>query len=231
MASDLKQDSTADIPELCAGDRLSRPEFERRYEAMHDVKKAELIEGVVYMPSPVSTKLHGTPHARLTTWLGNYEAATEGTQVADNATVRMDWDNEPQPDVYLRILPECGGETRDEGIYIAGSPELCCEVAASSASYDLHDKKEVYRRNGVKEYLVWRVKDAAVDWFILRSGQYELLSPNEQGILASEIFPGLWLDPNALLAGDMKRVLAVVGEGTKSHQHGEFAKRLTLSKG
>ena len=128
------------LRELCAGDRLTRAEFERRYSAMPAVKKAELIEGVVYMPSPVSHQNHGRPHSMLIAWLGHYWAATPGVDVGDNATVRLDLENEPQPDALLRILPNCGGQSRDEDSYIAAAPELIAEVAASSASYDLHDK-------------------------------------------------------------------------------------------
>ncbi len=164
-------------PKLEAGDRLSREEFERRYRAMPEVKKAELIEGVVYMSSPVSSSLHGEPHLFLSTWLGTYLVNTPGTSGADNATVRLDRKNEPQPDLYLRILPECGGQTRDDGLYIAGGPELACEIATSSASYDLHDKKEAYRRNGVREYLVWRIYDQAIDWFRLDGDKYLPLHP------------------------------------------------------
>ena len=128
------------IPPLCAGDRLTRPEFERRYSAMPSMKKAELIEGVVYMPSPVSHKSHGRPHFILDGWVCMYWGATPGVDGGDNSTVRLDLENEPQPDVMLRILPHCGGQSRDEEDYVGGPPELVAEVAASSASYDLHDK-------------------------------------------------------------------------------------------
>ena len=139
------------VPPLQAGDRLTREEFERRYEATPHLKKAELIEGVVYMPPPVSANGHGVPHASFTTWLGMYWWATPGVQVGDNTTLRLDLDNEPQPDNFLRILPECGGQSGDSGGYIAGAPELIAEVASSSVSYDLHDKMNAYRRNGVCE--------------------------------------------------------------------------------
>lgn len=219
------------VPALQAGDRLTREEFERRYQAMPDVKKAELIEGVVYMASPVSTSRQGAPHFRLTTWLGVYEASTHGIQGADNATVRLDWKNEPQPDLYLRILPEHGGQTHDngdcvsDGDCVSGSPELCCEVSASSASYDLHDKKAAYLRNGVLEYLVWRVDDRAIDWFALRGGEYVPLE-SDHGLFKSQVFSGLWLDAEALLQGDMRRVLEVVNQDLASPEHAEFSQRL-----
>jgi Uma2 family endonuclease len=143
--------SIPQIPELQAGDHLTRIEFERRYSAMPHVKKAELIEGVVCMPSPVSHKRHSRPHSMLATWLGTYWPATPGTDAGDNGTVRLDGENEPQPDSILRILPERGGQSRDEDDYIAGPPELVAEVSASSASYDLHEKLRAYQRNGVRE--------------------------------------------------------------------------------
>ncbi len=214
-----------EIPPLAAGDRLSRAEFERRYSAMPNLKKAELIEGRVFMPSPVSTD-HASPHFDLITWLGIYKSATPGTQGGDNATLRLDMDNEPQPDAFLRILPENGGQSRAVEGYVEGAPELVVEVAASSASYDLHDKLHVYRRNGVLEYLVWRVWDRAIDWFVLEEGEYQPLAAGEDGITRSRAFGGLWLDAPALLAGDSARVLAVVQEGIKSQAHAEFAQRI-----
>ncbi len=142
--------SDNEIPPLEAGDRLTRAEFERRYKAMPGLKKAELIEGVVYMPSPVRLNRHGRPHARLITWLGIYEFNTEGVIVADNATTRLDMDNEPQPDAVLFIDPANGGQARiSVDDYIEKAPELVAEVASSSASYDLNDKLTAYRRNGV----------------------------------------------------------------------------------
>jgi Uma2 family endonuclease len=215
-----------EIPPLVAGDRLTRDEFHRRYMAMPEVNKAELIEGVVYMPSPVSLDGHGAPHYYFITWLGTYQAYTPGVQGADNATVRLDLDNEPQPDVFLRIRPEFGGQSSTVDDYVEGAPELIAETAASSASYDLHDKLNVYRRNGVKEYIVWRVWDQAIDWFELRSGRYEPLAVNAEGLYQSEVFPGLWLDPAALVRGDLARVLAVVQQGLATPEHAEFVKRL-----
>lgn len=225
MATEIKPSSIATAPPLRPGDRLTRDEFERRYRAMPNVKKAELIEGVVHIPSPVSNESHGAPHADLITWLGVYKASTPGLQVSDNATVRLDWDNEPQPDALLRIVPSRGGQSRDEEGYIANGPEWVGEVAASSVSYDLHDKKEAYRRNGVREYVVWRVEDRAVDWFVLRGGGYERLKPGEDGICRSEIFPGLWLDADALLAGNMRQVLDVLNTGLQSAEHADFLGR------
>jgi Uma2 family endonuclease len=209
------------------GDRLTRTEFERRYAAMPHLKKAELIEGVVYVPSPVRHRQHGSPHVQLISWLGHYQASTPGVEAGDNSTVRLDLDNEPQPDALLLIAPERGGQTRiDADGYIAGAPELVAEITASSASYDLHAKLHAYRRNGVCEYLVWRVLDHEVDWFVLRAGQYERLPLGSDGGLRSEVFAGLWLDPAALVRGDLARVLAVGQQGVDSPEHAAFVARL-----
>jgi Uma2 family endonuclease len=207
------------------GDKLTRAEFERRYQAMPNVKKAELIEGKVYMASPVRAKRHGKPHARIMGWLVTYEAVTLGVEVLDNATVRLDADNEPQPDALLRI--ESGGQSQlSEDDYIQGAPELIVEIAASTASYDLHEKRNVYRRNGVQEYLVWRIYDNQFDWFRLKQGEYVQLAPDADGVIRSQIFSGLWLDRVALLAGDLVQVLAVLQEGLSTPEHQEFVKKL-----
>jgi len=215
------------IPPLEPGDRLPRPEFERRYAAMPQHPKAELLEGIVHMPSPVRFWRHGRPHAHLVTWFGLYEAGTPGVATGDNSTTRLDMDNEPQPDVVLLIDPARGGQARiSEDDYVEAAPELVAEVASSSVSVDLHTKFHVYQRNGVREYLVWRVLDQAVDWFVLRSGQYEHLVPDPQGVLRSEIFPGLWLNTVALLQGELAAVLATVQQGLASAEHAVFVSRL-----
>ncbi|QYX32791.1 Uma2 family endonuclease [Sphaerospermopsis torques-reginae] len=214
------------IPPLENGDKLTRHEFERRYHAMPNLKKAELIEGVVYVASPVRAKQHGKPHARIMTWLGTYEAATPGVEALDNTTVLLDTDNEPQPDALLRI--ETNGQSRiNEDDYVEGAPELIVEIAASSASYDLHEKLKVYRRNQVQEYLIWRVYDYQFDWFRLQKGEYIQLQPNADNIICSQVFPGLWLDKTALLGGDLGKVLTVVQQGLASPEHENFISRLS----
>jgi hypothetical protein len=215
------------IPPLEPGDRLTRAEFERRYEAMPHVKKAELIEGVVYMPSPVRLRRHGTPQIRLNGCLFYYEAYTPGTIAADNATARLDLDNEPQPDGMLMIEPACGGQARiSADDYVEGAPELAAEVSASSVSFDLHTKKTVYRRNSVREYVVWRVLDQKVDWFAFHDGDFEPLVPDASGVIHSEVFPGFWLDIPALLRGDLPQVLAVLQKGIASPEHAVFVQKL-----
>jgi Uma2 family endonuclease len=215
------------LPPLHNGDRLTRDEFERRYEAMPADVKAELIEGVVYIVTPVNEEFHSEPHLDMATWIGLYRIATPGIVGGDNGTVRLDLDNEPQPDLYLRMPAWAGGQAkRDSDGYVEGAPELVVEVAASSASYDLGPKLNVYRRNGVREYIVKRTYNNAIDWFILRHGQYEPLAPGPDGILRSEVFPGLWLDAAALLRGDMLTVIRVAQDGISSPEHAAFVQRL-----
>ncbi|MBW4563573.1 MAG: Uma2 family endonuclease [Mojavia pulchra JT2-VF2] len=218
----------ARIPPLESGDRLTRREFERRYHAMPNTKKAELIEGVVYMASPLRFKSHGKPHGDLIIWLGNYKVATPGVELGDNATVRLDLDNEFQPDVLLLIDEQFGGQTHiSDDDYVEGAPELIAEVAASSAANDLYDKKRVYRRNGVQEYIVWQVFENKIDWFTLENGEYIALDADPNNIIKSHIFPGLWLDVAALLRGEMAQVLTALQQGLNSQEHQEFLHRLS----
>ncbi|MEB3275026.1 MAG: Uma2 family endonuclease [Prochlorothrix sp.] len=206
--------STVAYSVLENGDRLSRPEFERRYGAMPHLKKAELIEGVTFVASPVRVHLHGQPHSDILAWLGVYRALTPGTMVCDNTTVRLDLENEPQPDAILRWEADQGGQSRiSEDDYIEGAPELIVEVAASTASYDLHDKLRAYRRNGVREYVVWLTEEQALRWYRLEEGEYRQQEPDEAGLLRSEVFPGLWLAVKALLAGEMAVVLQELQRG------------------
>ncbi|MEO6594084.1 MAG: Uma2 family endonuclease [Planctomycetota bacterium] len=202
------------VPVLRAGDKLTRDEFERRYAAMPDLKKAELIEGVVYMGSPVRHEQHGRPDRLLGIWLAFYEKLVPGLDSSSNATVRLDLDNEPQPDLLLRLPETAGGRSRvgADG-YLEGPPELVVEVAASSVSYDLHQKLGAYRRNGVLEYLVHRVEDGEVDWFVLEHGVYVRQQVDAQGLLKSRCFAGLWLDVNALLRGDLDGLWSAVERG------------------
>lgn len=224
---DLVNSTAEQIPPLENGDRLTRPEFERRYEAMPGLKKAELIEGVVHVPSPGKFRKHSRPHASLMAWFTQYWTATPGVELGIDSSVRLDLDNMPQPDVLLLIPSEHGGQAQiDEDDYVSGAPELVAEIAASSTAYDLDEKLEVYRRNGVREYLIWRVIDQSIDWRILRDGRFERLDPDEAGLYTSEVFPGLWLDPAALLRGEMLTVIQVLQQGLASPEHAEFVTRL-----
>lgn len=223
MATHVINQPVLEIPPLESGDRLTRNEFERRYEAMSHIKKAELIERVVYIQTSVRCKSHAEPHAKIVAWLGNYCAKTPGVDLLDNTTVRLDEDNEPQPDAMLRI--DVGGQSRiTDDDYVEGAPELIVEIAASSASYDLHDKLKVYRRNRVQEYLVWRVYNKEFDWFRLSQGEYLPVKPNADGVICSQVFSGLWLAVAALLDGNLTEVLGVLQQGLGTAEHQAFNK-------
>ncbi len=214
------------VPPLQSGDRLTRREFERRYEAAPEKLKAELVEGVVYVASPISID-HARPHGFVMGWLSAYMAATPGVDIADNLTIRLDADNEAQPDALLRIEKECGGRSVvGENGYLEGAPELIVEIAATSASYDLHDKLRAYRRNGVREYIVWQVYDRKVDWFELKEGEYAPLAPDADGLIHSRVFPGLRLAVKPMLEGDLAAVLAELQKGLATPEHAGFVERL-----
>ena len=226
MVTNTVMTRSQNIPRLENGDRLSRAEFERRYSNMPELKKAELIEGVVYMASPLRINQHGEPHFNTIFWLGTYASMTPGCQGGDNATVILDSKNEPQPDIFLRIKRDGQSIVNDAG-YVEGAPEFVAEISASTVSLDMQDKLQVYCRHQVQEYLVWRVEDNAIDWFRLRAGEYEKLEADEDGIIRSEVYPGLWLDVPALLSGDLARVLQVLQAGIATDEHQQFVQVLS----
>ena len=215
------------VPALENGDRLTRCEFERRYARQPDLEKAQLIEGVVYMPSPVGI-VHAEAHSAIHAVLAVYTASTPGVRIADNATVRLDLENEPQPDVLLRIEASAGGRSRVSDGYLQGAPELIVEVAVSSASIDLHDKLRAYRRNGVQEYVVWRTQEQRIAWFELTDGDgdYRPLPPDDAGVVRSRVFPGLRLAVPALLNGDLGAALRELQAGIGADEHRRFTARL-----
>lgn len=216
------------LPELQSGDTLSRDEFEIRYHAMPGVKKAQLVDGVVFMPSPVSQRNHGRPQLQFVTWIGLYVGGTPGVDGGDGSSVRLDLGNEPQPDVLMYIEPDCGGRVQlDADGYIEGAPDLLVEVSASTASIDLGRKMEAYRRNHVAEHIVHRVYDDAIDWFVFRDGDFVLLEPDPaDGILKSPTFPGLWLDAATVFRRDIPAMTAVLFRGLASPEHAAFVARL-----
>jgi Uma2 family endonuclease len=214
------------LPPLEHGDRLSRQVFERRYAAMPTDTQAELIEGIVYMASPVHAR-HGSFHARMMGWLSIYCTATPSVTLYDNATVRLEPESEVQPDALVCIDAAAGGQSRiSEDDYLEGAPELVVEVALSSASYDMHDKLRLYSRNGVQEYVVWQVHDNRLEWFRLEGGSYVPVPPDDDGLIRSRVLPGLHLAHMSLLEGDMATVLEVARQGTTTDEHATFVTRL-----
>jgi len=216
------------IPPLENGDRLTREEFHRRYEAMPENVKAELIKGVVYMSSPVRVKKHGKPHGRIMSFLGIYQFSTKSIDLLDNVTYIANEKYEPQPDAVLRIEENYGGKSWvNDRDYLEGAPELVVEIASSSVSYDLHDKLEMYEQKGVQEYIVWRVLDNQIDWFGLEKGKYKKFISDKQGIIESKVFPGLRLNVKAMLKDDLQKVLADLQKGLASSNYKSFVKQLS----
>jgi Uma2 family endonuclease len=185
---------------------MSRAEFHELYEQCEDLHRVELIEGVVFMPSPIMILGHADEQGLMLDWLSAYAALHPGVKHSPPGTVLMDDENEPEPDAMLYRVTA----NRYKGGYLDGAPELIVEIANSSKSRDMHQKKEAYRRNGVLEYIVWRVRDEAIDWFHLRDGEYERRTPDAEGVVESEVFPGLRLHVAAALGMDRAVVLAAV---------------------
>ena len=220
--------SAPPFPPLVEGDRLTRDEFERRYDATTGLKRSQLIEGVARIGEPVRLMGHAVPCSAIGYWLGSYWLATPGTR----AHIRLDPLNMLQPDVSFIILPGHGGQARisDDG-YLEGGPELVVEVWAKDVRFDFEAKRRIYQRHGVREYVVWRVKREQVYWFVLRDGKFDRLAPNATGLLCSETFPGLWLDTAALFAEDYNGVMAVLQQGVADPAHAAFVAELQARVG
>jgi Putative restriction endonuclease len=213
---------------LCNGDRMKQPEFHRRYKAYPKQEKFELIGGIVYVASPLR-RPHAMYEEELSFPLGLYRRATPGVELLPNATTILSEDNEPQPDLGLRLLEEYGGRSRlTPEEYIEGPPELLAEIAYSSWAMDMNQKRDAYQQTGVLEYLVLLVEERQLHWFDFQRGR--LIRPNREGISCSRVFPGLWLDGGALLARDSRRVQEVVQLGLASPEHARFVKRLERAR-
>ena len=215
---------------LVEGQRLDQPAFHALYEAMPPGTRAELIDGVVYMPSPVGLD-HGGAHVPVIMWLGYYAENTPGVEVLDNATTILGWKSEPQPDALLRILPECGGRTWNEHGYVHGAPELVVEIAKATRYVDLGPKLNDYERAGVLEYVVRTFDPDEIYWFAQEQGALVQRPIGEDGLYRSSVFPGLWLDPVALLDGDTRRLRAVVDMGCAAANMRQFVARLAAARG
>lgn len=210
--------------ELASGDHLSQREFHRLY-LKSSIKKAELIDGVVYVASPVRADAHGDQDNKLAGWLMLYVASTPGVRAISNSTVILDDENEVQPDELLMIQGPMGQASLNNKGYLTSAPEFVAEVAASSAHIDLHSKLKLYERHGVKEYLVWNTSGQELRWFIRKGNRFVKLAA-QQGILRSKVFPGLWLNAPAMLAFDLATVIATLQEGLQSKEHAAFVKML-----
>jgi Uma2 family endonuclease len=213
--------------QLQSGDCMTQKEFHRIYSKMPEDFKAELIGGIVYVASPLGFG-HSKAHVHLGTVLGIYEMETPGVDAGDNATIILGPNSEPQPDLYLRLLPECGGLSVMKNDFIEGAPELVIEVAQSSKSIDLHGKRKEYSSQGVREYLVICLRDQKIQGFDLR--QNKTKSADSEGIVRTDSFPGLWLDEKALLSRNLKRLMEVLKRGIDSPEHAQFVKRLAAKR-
>jgi Uma2 family endonuclease len=214
---------------LVEGEHLDQPTFHARYLAMPSGSRAELIAGVVHLPNPLG-RAHGSAQVPAMVWLSYYAEATAGVEVVGTATTVLGWKSEPQTDVILRVLPECGGRTRNDGGFIHGAPELIIEVAKATRYVDLGPKLIDYEQAGVLEYVVRALDPDEVLWFQQDQGSLALIPPDADGIYRSKAFPGLWLDPRALLQGHTRQLRSVLDLGLSTHQHGEFAARLAAAR-
>jgi Uma2 family endonuclease len=217
------------LPPLIEGQKLDQPTFHERYEAMLPRTRAELIGGVVFMSSPVSYE-HGRKNDDTNYVFKHYERFTEGVEVLCNVTTFLDIRNEVQPDAMLRIHPEYGGQTRPEGKYIGGAPELIVEIAISTRSKDLGRKLREYEKTGVLEYVVATSRPDAIIWHVRRNDQLVPIPPGPDGLFRSEVFPGLWLDPAALLSRDLNQLIAVLDRGLATEEHAAFVRKLAEAK-
>jgi Uma2 family endonuclease len=230
MSTAERVQPTKTLPPLVHGQHLDQPTFHERYEAMPPETRAELVGGVVYMPSPMRLD-HGKWDHPVAAWLARYEQFTPGVEGAGGPTVKLDLKSEPQPDHLLWILPECGGQTRvDAEGYLTGAPELVVEIARATRYHDLNRKKADYERAGVQEYLVVELDPNRIHWFIRRGDHFEKLLPGPDGIYRSEVFPGLWLDPTALFAKSWDSLYRAVRRGLRTRPHREFVANLAEAR-
>lgn len=216
----------AEQPELHSGDRMTRKEFHSIYSRMPQNFRAELVEGIVYVASPLKRR-HGKSHLLLGSVFAAYEGATAGVDASDNTTLLLGEEAEPQPDLYLRILPAFGGQSKTSADdYVEGAPELIAEVALSTRALDLHAKRRDYRRHGVIEYLVLAPREQKLFWIDLKADQ-DVAAPD--GIVRARTFPGLWIDPAALFRNDHGALMSTLQQGLASPEHAAFVQRLAAA--
>lgn len=212
---------------LTTGEKMDRTEFLCCWEALPELKLAELIEGVVFVASPVSLD-HGKWDSRIISWLDHYAIATPGCETGNNTAWWM-LESAPQPDAHLRIRPERGGQSSlsPDARYPTGAPELAVEICLPSTEVDFGFKLRLYLRAGVREYITVELFQKRIIWRVLRDGAYYELAPDADGIVRSIVFPGLWLNVDAFWRNDGARMLATLEAGIESPKHKEFVARLT----
>jgi Uma2 family endonuclease len=219
------------IPPFENGDRMDQKTFMALYEQTPKGFRAELINGEVHTPSPVSVR-HGRPHQHLSTLLGTYAVETEGTEAFIDITAIMSQNSVPQPDLSLIVTPEAGGQTAENARgYLTGAPELAVEVSNTTAGIDLNAKLLDYERYGVREYLVVIVREREVRWYGRRKDRFTPMKPDADGVLKSKVFPGLWLDTAGVFDRSAKQLLATLRKGLASPEHAKFAAKLAKKLG
>ena len=205
------------------GDHMTRRQFHLMYCDMPDGYRAELIGGVVFEPSPVSS-VHSEFHLDLGYILRRYSRYTPGVRGGDNGTVILSDEDEVQPDLYLRF--ESGGNSKkDKGKFIVGAPELVAEVAYSNCAIDLHLKKQRYAMHGAIEYLVVCLNPEKLYWFNLKAST--MIKADSKGIIRSQVFPGLWIHEKAFFNQDDDLQEAVLERGLNSLAHRKLLEQLS----
>jgi len=212
-------------PLLWEGQRLDRETFHRLYSDSPELKRVQLIEGIVYMPSPMRFVQHAHPEVSFTTWLTYFASFTPGVNSGGQATLKIDGKNEYQPDGML--FYDKGQLIIDNDGYLVGVPELVVEVSASTISVDSNEKYLVYQKYGVKEYLLWNTEAKKITWYGRSGSKFVPMKPNREGIIKSKAFPGLWLNVAAMLKGNLKLVLKTLQEGLSSKEHQKFVASLS----
>lgn len=201
------------VPPLESGDVLDADEYWRRYQSTPVGLKAERIRNRVFIMSPLRAVQHGNPHALLSLWLGTYALEFSSLTVSNNATIRLNAENDPQPD--LCMIRRDGQTHYDEDGYLIGPPELIVEIAGSSASYDFGEKRDVFDAAGVAEYLVYETVGGRIAWWTRQNGALHEIVP-ENGNYQSQMFTGLWLDSDALRSCDATKLIATLRSGLES---------------
>ncbi len=218
-----------DWSQLSEGMPLSRAEFDQ----LGECRGLERLNGRLCLPpAAFRHRDHGQPHAILAFWATSYIASTSGIEISVASTVKMDADNDPEPDLSLFRTKSFGGRViLDPEGYLVGAPELAAEVSASTTYKDLTVKYKLYQKHGVNEYIVWNTEVGKFDWFELHDGRYQLRPTPEDGIYRSSVFPGLWLDYQSLQAFDYQGVLATLQSGFATPEHAKFVQQLAVARG